>query len=447
MKKKTESLKVLVIAANPFSDINNNGKTLKSIFCEFNKKSLCELYFRPQDNSIGDGEFAESYYAVSESDIINSIFTFSKVCGSQQFLGKSSIVKDTSLSKSQRYFEKHSIKNVKILRRFLWKTRKWDTKDLHEWLDKCSPNLIFSLVGGVGPLFTLSEEISRWLNIPLVVYFTDDYLIHTNDNGVYSHSSHKKNIEAYSRLIGMASRCYCIGTQMCEEYGQFFNTTFFPIMNSVDILPYVPKEKMSNPIIISYFGGLSLGRWEMISRLSEVVKDDAVIKVYTAHEITKEIHKAFDRNNIQFCGKVIGEELEKERQNCDFLLHVENDKKLYREKTALSISTKIPESLMQSRPLLCYGPTEIASMQLIQKNGLGVFISSEKNIQEQRNDFVQAVTDKKKIKDIIENAYQFACNHFDKHVVSKQLKRELTDLVIIHSKNTNDGSFFYNCII
>lgn len=428
-------IKVLVIAANPFSDINNNGKTLKSIFNCFDKGSLFNFYFRPQDNSIGDGEFAASYYAVSESDIIKSILTFSGVCGTQQFFGKAGDVTIITHSKSHQFFEKRSIRNVKFLRRLLWKTRKWDTKELHEWLVKCSPDVVFSLVGGVGPLFTISEEISSWLRIPLVIYFTDDYLIHTNDNGVYSYNSHKKNVKAYRQLIEKASRCYCIGEQMCEEYGQFFNTEFYPIMNSVEVLPYAPKEKLNNPIVISYFGGLSLGRWEMISRLSDVVKDDALIKVYTAHEITEEIRTAFNKSNIQLCGKVLGEDLERERQQCDFLLHVESDKKEYRERTALSISTKIPESLIQSRLLLCYGPAEVASMQLIQKNGIGIYISSETTLEKQREDFVNAISDKEKIKGIVEEAYQFACNHFDKRVVSEQLKRELSELINNNSKD------------
>ncbi len=434
LKMFIQIMKVLIIAANPFSDINNNGKTLKSIFSEFNKSSLCELYFRPQDNAIGDGEYADSYYAVSSNDIIRSIISFSRVCGSQQFFGKHDNNVATEYSKSQMFFEKRSIRNVKLFRRFLWKTRKWDTKELHEWLEKCAPDIVFSLIGGIGPLFTLSEEISKWLNIPLVVFFTDDYLIHTKDNGVYSYNSHKKNVQLYNKLIERASRCYCIGEQMCEEYGMFFNTRFYPIMNSVDVIPYAPKIANNNPIVISYFGGLSLGRWEMISRFSDVVKEDAVIKVYTAHAITNEIQKAFDKPNIQLCGKVLGEELINERQRCDFLLHVESDEKRYREKTALSVSTKIPESLMQSRPLLCFGPPEIASMQLIQKNGLGIYISSEKNIGEQRETFIQSINEKERLKSIVSEAYQYACNHFDKHVVSQQLKRELTELVINQGK-------------
>ena len=81
-------VKVLVIAANPFADINNNGKTLKSIFSSFKKENLCELYFRPQDNIIGDGEFANSYYAFSEMDIIRSIMSFSTKCGGVQVFDK-----------------------------------------------------------------------------------------------------------------------------------------------------------------------------------------------------------------------------------------------------------------------------------------------------------------------------------------------------------------------
>ena len=419
-----KDIKVLAIAANPFSDINNNGKTLKSIFCTFDKNSLFELYFRPQDNVIGDGEFAQSYYAISELDIIRSFIHFNRKCGGVQVFERE---KNKEISEDQTYkrFLHGNLKDNRFLRSLLWKSRRWDTKEFREWYQNCNPDVVFALLGGPSQMFTIAEEISEKLNIPLAVYFTDDYLIHPSSGKKIS----KKSERAFRKIISHSSACYCIGEQMCEEYGRFFNTDFRPIMNSTDVIPYSPREDLNRPLIISYFGGLSLGRWEMISRLADVVKDDAVIKVYTAHEITDEITAAFDKPNIQMCGTVLGKDLDDARQSCDCLLHVESDKDEYRSRTALSISTKIPESLMQSRLLLAYGPSEVASMQLIQRHNLGLFISSEQTIEAQRELFLQYYKNPEKTREVVKNAYDYACTHFNKQAVSEKLKRELTDLV------------------
>ena len=425
-----EEIRVLVIASNAFSDINNNGKTLKSIFSSFPKESLFNFYLRPEDNSIGDGNYAASYYAVSEMDIIKSIISFSSNCGGIQHFPSNEPKpnKQATNNKVYSFFKKSSIRNNKLLRRLLWKTKKWNTKELWDWCKSCKPDIVFSLVGGVGPLFDISQEISDRLDIPLAIYFTDDYILHTNDCGSLSYYSHGKNIKAFKEFIDKASKCYCIGDLMCEEYGEFFNKPFSPIMNSVDVIPFSPKVNINKPIIISYFGGLSLGRWEMISRFSDVVKEDATIKVYTTHEITDEIAEVFSKPNIEICGKVVGEELERARMNSDFLLHVENDKQLYRNRTSLSISTKIPESLIQSRMLIGFGPSEVASMQLIQKHNIGLFISSEISIEHQRDTFLKAISNKTNNREIVENAYKFAREHFDKRVVSHKLKQELIEV-------------------
>lgn len=418
-----KDIKVLVIAANPFSDINNNGKTLKSIFCSFDKNSLFELYFRPQDNIIGDGEFAQSYYAFSELDIIRSYIHFNKKCGGVQVFERA---KNKAIVEDQTYkrFLHGNLKNNRFLRSLLWKSRRWDTKEFREWYQNCNPDVVFALLGGPSQMFTIAEEISKKLNIPLVVYFTDDYLIHPSSDKI-----RKKTEVAFRKIINHSSARYCIGEQMCEEYGRFFNADFLPIMNSADVIPYSPITEFNSPLVISYFGGISLGRWEMISRLADVVKNDAVIKVYTAHEITDEIAAAFDKSNIMMCGKVLGKDLDKARQSSDCLLHVECDKEEYRSRTALSISTKIPESLMQSRLLVAYGPSEVASMQLIQKNDLGLYISSELPLEQQRDLFSKFINNPERIQEKVAKAYDYACKNFDKQVVSKQLKSELIEIV------------------
>ncbi len=47
-------MKVLIVSANAFSKIYNNGKTLESIFRDFQPDELSMLYTRPQDYKFTD---------------------------------------------------------------------------------------------------------------------------------------------------------------------------------------------------------------------------------------------------------------------------------------------------------------------------------------------------------------------------------------------------------
>lgn len=423
--------KVLVIAANPFSDINNNGKTLKSIFSAFHKESLYELYFRPQDNIIGDGEFAQSYYAFCEMDIIRSIIHFSKKCGGIQTFEKGK-AKEIAEDKTYRSFLNGNLKNIKWLRSLLWKTRRWDTKEYRDWLRACNPDIVFALLGGPGTSYTIAQEISKQFNVPLAVYFTDDYLIHPVRKNWLDKWRYIREEKHYRKIITASSALFTIGELMSKEYSAYFGKEFDCIMNSVSLYPFVPKTTISHTKTIAYFGGLNLNRWKMISRFSELVSGKARVLVYTGQEITDEIDKAFKISGVELGGFLKGEEVRTKMLESDILLHIESDDKYYRSLTCLSVSTKIPEYLMSSRPVVAYGPAEIASIRLISDNNLGITISSEESEANQKNVLFKFLDNEEQQQLYVKRAYDYASSHFDKDKVSEGLRNKIIQICKNH---------------
>lgn len=423
--------KILVIAANPFSDINNNGKTLKSIFSAFQKGSLCELYFRPQDNVIGDGEFAQSYYAFGEMDIIRSIFHFSKKCGGIQSFEKTK-AKEIAEDKVYRSFLNGNLKNIKWLRSLLWKTRRWDTKKYREWLKDCNPDIVFALLGGPGISYTIAQEISKQFKIPLAVYFTDDYLIHPVRKNWLDKWKYARDEKHYRKIINASSALFTIGELMSKEYSAYFGKEFDCIMNSVSLYPFMPKQQAPTIKSIAYFGGLNLNRWKMISRFSELVSGKAKVIVYTGQEITEEIDKAFKSSGVELGGFLKGEEVRAKMLESDILLHIESDEKYYRSLTCLSVSTKIPEYLMSSRPVIAYGPAEIASIRLISDNDLGITISSEESEANQKEVLFDFLDNEEWQQIYVKRAYEYASSHFDKDKISESLRNKIIQVCKNH---------------
>lgn len=97
----------------------------------------------------------------------------------------------------------------------------------------------------------------------------------------------------------------------------------------------------------------------------------------------------------------------------DILLHVESDDIKYRSFTRLAISTKIPEYLMHSRFVLGYGPAELASMELLTENKIGMCINSDSTIQEKEQQLEQ-IMDANFRNEIAYCGYLYATKHFDK---------------------------------
>ncbi len=425
--------KVLVIAANPFSDINNNGKTLKSIFSQFRKENLCELYFRPQDNATGDGEYASSYYAVSELDIIRSINGFKRKCGGVQIFEKA---KDIEIVEDKTYQKllHGNLKNNAFLRSLLWKTRKWNTKEYREWYRECKPEIIFALLGGPSTSYTMALEISRELNIPLALYYTDDYLIHPLKRTLTDKIRYKRELPKYKKIVDYASIRFCIGDLMCEEYRQFFGKEFLPIMNLADIIPFESMMVKNEKLVLSYFGGLFLNRWQSLSKLADLVGDKGIVRIYSGNKLTEEMKAAFNKLNIQFMGVVNGDALKQAQLNSDILLHVESDSEEMRALTALSISTKIPEYLMSGRMILGFGPSEVASMRLISDNNLGIVLSADAPIEELKESVQNILTNEPMRIEYAKKGYQYAVEHFDKNKTAAKVKQLLTEIVSNYKK-------------
>lgn len=413
--------RVLVIAANPFSDINNNGKTLKNIFSSFPRECLYEFYTRPQDNLIGDGLFASSYYAVSEMDILRSFFKFSRKCGGTQTFDEHHDY-DVANNRVYLHFLHGKLKNVRWLRDLLWKTRRWDNQEYQEWIQSCRPEIVFALLGNPGISYDIAQEIACKFDIPLVVYFTDDYLIHWPHNTVLERRRHRKEIKAYRQIVEQSYLRFCIGEIMCKEYSDFFGKDFYPIMNLITRKPYEWSVTTNIKPRLSYFGSLWLGRWEMLCRLSNLIQDAGEVYVYSGNEISDEIRRAFIHSNIVFQGPVLGKDYEDAIRCSDILLHVESDSQEYRNKTALSISTKIPDCLVSCKPILAYGPTEIASMRLLSDNDLGVVISSEELPSSAQSKALALISNPTLQEIYAKKGYDYAIEHFDKERVSLSIR-------------------------
>lgn len=199
-------------------------------------------------------------------------------------------------------------------------------------------------------------------------------------------------------------------------------------MNSIDVLPYVQELSPDKlPIVISYFGSLGLNRGNMIAELGRLSKGRFVINVYS-FAITNEMESLFKNSGVIYKGSVKGDDLENAMYDSNVLLHVESDDTVNRAFTMLAVSTKIPEYLMHSRIILGFGPPEVASMELLSRNKIGVCINSGSSIEEKENT-ISLLLDKKYRERIASNGYAYALSHFDKKKNAVKIKSDFISLL------------------
>ena len=433
--------KVLIVSANPFSKSSNNGKTLESLFANFPKENLSQLFFTYSKNL--DFDYCDNYFYLPDSIILHNLLSLKKQYG--YVIGRKSInkkpVNNSFVSFFRRYFNSNNgFLNSNFLRDILWKFNDISkNRKLKEWIRLHSPDIIFFHAGGARFSYDIVGYISDVFEIPIFVYYTDDYILNPEYRSILQKLQHKRMYKFYPAMVERAKGCFAIGEMMATEYSKFFKKNFFPIMNQADFDKdgEINQDRNSSKEIISinYFGGLHLQRWKSIVRLGVIINKIAlcnnlniVVNIYTATHCTKDMFEQFERSKVNYRGILRGKELRDAQLNSDILLHVESDDVYYRSLTKLSVSTKLPEYLSTRNCILGFGPPEVASMRLLVDNNIGYYVNSGEDDIEVMNKLELLLADIELRKNIADRGYKYVCENLNPNIIRKQFEEQLNRL-------------------
>ena len=365
-------MKVLLISHNPITTYQNMGKTFLSMFSEFSKEEICQLYIYP---TIPDVDICDSYYRITDRDIMKSYFHFGKV--NSEVICKERINPENHSffeSKEDADFYKKRKKNSYrlLLRDAMWFFSNWYNTGLKKWLDEQKPTCIFLAPGESKFIYNIALYISKKLNIDLNTYICDEYyFVNSPDNFVDKIQLYclKKKIE---QTMKKTSQLFTICDELAEVYYNKFKTKTHILFTGANCL-FDEKPKLREHINgITYMGNLAYKRYEAIAEIGCAIDEinDKLGSNYKlfiyAKELKEEVVSCFNGiNSIEYCGYVTGAEYKKVLYGADILLHVEAFDVECMERVKHSISTKIADCLGSGIPLLAYGPADIASINYL----------------------------------------------------------------------------------
>jgi glycosyltransferase involved in cell wall biosynthesis len=255
---------------------------------------------------------------------------------------------------------------------------------LHE-IHAFAPEVIYSCLGNI-QLASLVERLSRLEDCATVVHLMDDWLP-TLYNGSCMWAWHRSRLVKLSRdLIHRCSASLAISDKMAREYRGKFDRPFEVFMNCVDVNPEEPAppdRQPDAPIRFVYIGGLHLDRWQSLFEIGRALDDMAddrpqgrLILHAPATDLATYVTGRSLPRSIEVGGPVPPVEVRSVLRRGDVMVHVESFGTAERRFTRLSISTKIPEYLSVGRPILAYGPGEVASCQYVSDSASGVVVGN-----------------------------------------------------------------------
>lgn len=365
--------RVLVISHNAFSYHDNNGSTLNALFSKWDKDKISELYFYPEEPN---SSVCYNYFRITDGDIIRGFNPINKKCGGRI----KSTQKDVDLNLASSEKDKEMLNNLRkknlnfsslifLLRDFLWGFNFWKTPDLKSWLSEFKPEVIFVILANKKFSLKIAYYISKKLNIPIVVFATDDrYRIDKDRKSPIYYLERLLLRNTIKKMFSRSSHIITVSEKMEEVYSNIFNTPISTIFTPVRRLPLNQKSENKKILVMRYIGNLWLGRWRTLEKLClEVMKVNnhetkVIFEIYSSENNPNIIKRLNLSPECKFMGEVPGEEVPQLIQDSDVVVHAEDFTPSNVKYTELSLSTKISEYLGAGKCILAIGPNNIASM-------------------------------------------------------------------------------------
>lgn len=362
------------------------GKTFLSLFSAFKPEELCQLYLYP---TIPDTDCCGSYYRFTDMDALHSLLD-------KRIVGES-IVSNTqqhllfeNAAAEQIY---RTPRNRTSLMRFgrdiVWKMANWNNAALNAWIDKQSPDLVFAAVGKQEMLYDMAMTIAEQHGIPLVSYVCDDYYYSGGGGNPLQRLQKKRLRRKIEELMRSSALTITICRELTEAYAETFGIKTETVMTcpTFRARQYVGLKDGVGSRRLVYMGNISIGRERSLLELGEVLREanqagavHATLEIYTGEKKPEVLERLSACQAIRLHGFVTGREYEEVFDSADVFVHVESFDEKNREKVRYSISTKIIECLASGRPLLAYGPDDVASMAYLRRHHCAVLAQSRREL-------------------------------------------------------------------
>ena len=414
-------LKVLIISHNPMCTFDNMGKTLLSLFSEFDKTELCQLYIYP---SIPDTDHCNAFYRITDKDVLRACLV-AQVKGTEVSpdLSKHSLFEDPKDEQVYRG-EKRFLAASMFARDMLWRCSRWMTDELRTWIGREKPNCIFLAPGPQTLIYYIALRISKEYGIPIVTYVCDEFYFRDEGPLLFEMINRNRVKKATERLMERTRHIITICDDSKKLYEERFSVPATTVMTGASIpleQTVHVKEKLEN---LTYMGGIRDGRnvalaeiGRVLDRINEENGTELRLKVYSSEKQDAYLAALRDCVSVDLCGFVSGEEYRKAFRGAQMFVHAESFAPENIDIVKHSISTKIADILSSGIPLFTYGPDEVASVRYVSENHCAIVSTSGETLKER----LLAVLDPDERRRVAENGLHVAEERHDRVKNSKVL--------------------------
>ena len=421
-------MRILVLTRSAWRNDNSTGRTVSDIMSAFPDAEIYSLSMREQKMQ---NDISKENFIISEKQIIKRLLGKGTV-------GKRESASNILTSEKADIYDNDAVKSRKILwffREFLWCVGGWKNKHLKKYIDDVKPDIIFSpIFPGCYPQKVLLY-LKKLSGAKVAIFHMDDnYTLKR-----YSLSPLYWIFRFYMRgWVKKSTKCadivYVISELQKREYEKCFKRECKLLTKSADfsVEPNI-KNEYSKPLELIYTGNIALNRWKSLARIANVLEKinvdgvKAQLKIYTGNRVTEEMNVALNKENTSFVmGSVTADQVKEIQNRADVLVHIEPTDLKNRLLVRQSFSTKIVDYLAAARPILAFGPKDVASIDHLIKHDCAIVADNEDELY---SNLIEVIENKNKLESLALKAYECGKKNHNKSDIDSMLIEDFGRLI------------------
>lgn len=255
------------------------------------------------------------------------------------------------------------------------------SKDLGAWIADFRPDVVYTILEDYRAIAVVCD-IVRYFHVPVAPHFMDDWMVTTFRGRQHRGSAGKRALGKALSIMRASRVRFAIGQAMVEEYERRYDMPFIPVMNCVDRYrqngPTAPRT--SEPVHFAYRGGFHHGRAMLLREIglalselqTEGIKGEVVL--YSSPAADTGCAELVSSPHVRIATQRELGAFETHNAPIDAFLHVDSFEPSAIDYLRYSMSAKLPWCMAAGRPMLAYGPSELATFRYIKESGFGVVV-------------------------------------------------------------------------
>lgn len=320
-----------------------------------------------------------------------------------------------------------------------------DDSSIIEFVAKFSPDVIYCRPIDSSKLFDATFAIKERFKLPLITHFMDDWVLRYQNKQNISFKLWEKNI---LKLIRLSDVNLAISQKMADSYTFRYGGRWHVLANGAsqtNISKTIEASPPGRKFIIRYMGGAADDmNFQSLVDFAYAIESDATLKseisfeIYTMPWYLDKLKKHIGKYSCCSIKKLVEEdEYYKLINTSNCLLIAYNFDRDTEKYVALSMANKMPECLASGVPVIAFGPSSIATVSFLEKNGLACIINKR-----------TSSLIKSKLNEILVNSLQYKtmgarAHHFSMNFLSsKDVVQKFNALLLLSTKSSSTEDQF-----